>query len=402
MTLDVVQGGAVDGPIRAFVRGVMIGSAPVDRALTAGEQISVVCDRFPHVDFPAEIRFASGDDPADVCPALSVSSADQVERLVGPGVLEDVSLEIVNGVLKGTAINRLNGVSRPVLLGRIDGRIFRNVAVSAIRPRAEGGAAITFSMALQPGDVMMGDVLIEIMRAPDMVAICGLQISASEPAAPAGTGAAMARLSEEVGRRVSVALTASSSELDRRLAASDALLDRVVTYLVALILDRANPRPGEDEGADIVREIMQQARVEGVPDVRDTALVLPDSPFMGSGWGEVTLDPARRFHVRAAERFATVFNPAPERALASVAFTVAERHIDSPPPLTILLDGAPRAIQPVADDVDAPFSIRVDLGAESTTQVSLVSILTDDSLHEGPAFSVSDVKFVYARPPATS
>ena len=86
--------------LTAFVSGIPVGSGRASLEEGKRGEFVVFLERFPLEALPCEIRFAFADGK-DVCAPHVVKSVADVERLVGPGQLEDVVLSIDGGICRG-------------------------------------------------------------------------------------------------------------------------------------------------------------------------------------------------------------------------------------------------------------------------------------------------------------
>lgn len=325
--------------ITAYVRGIPLGEAVVDSYGAAGGEIVIPVNHFPWVNLPCEIRLA-GADGLDAAPILVLTRSEQIYRLAGPGAIEDVDVRIDGGQISGTAVNRINGFNAPMLIGRVNGMDLRPINVQPARPRDGGGCSIAFSMTLERDDFSIEGAQYEVLFLPSMVPIWSTTLAPSESTAPDLMLEVKKRLAS-AERRTSAAISNIDARLDSEIERQNQVIQNVTTYLSSLVLDQINASlSGQDDSATISRKIIDAARLEaGSTATAYHSVVGVDSPFLGGGWSSIKED-QRRIQVRWMASAATLFNPHPDRPVASIVLTISDTHSQSlERDLTVLCDG---------------------------------------------------------------
>jgi len=381
--------------IVAWVRGVPIGrSVPPPVGDESRSLVRIGCDRFPLVDLPAEVRFSYENEDSDICEPLAVTEAD-VFALVGRGDPHVIKTEISHGVMTGAIANTVNGVYRPVLIGRIASRLLRDVVLSSPLSLPEGGVQHTFSLPILVADLQGAATTYEILLAPELRPLVVMEVRSQLSGMSIDDADAIAGLVADLEQRLGLALARAEAHADDRARRQSLLIERVVSYLSALIFDELNTGRKTDRASEFVHAVMREAR----DDQEDTSaslmtLVPADSPYFASGWSAPGAMRAAPLAVREVERFATVINPDPQRALASISVTV----VDEPGALEtvrLLLDGVPILQAASAGSAgDGPWSLVARFDPGSETICSIVSLILDA---DAPPVAVADVKFTYVR-----
>lgn len=379
--------------IRAYVRGIPLGEAVVGPGTTDGELI-IPINRFPWVSLPCEIRLA-GADGLDAAPVLVLTRSEQVYRLAGPGTIEDVDIRIDGGQINGTAANRINGFNAPMLIGRVNGAGFRPINVQPVRPRGDGGCSITFSMKLERDDFSAEGAHYEVLFLPSMTSIWSMTLAPAESTAPDLMLEIQERLTS-AERRTSIAISNISARLDSEIERQNQVVQNVTAYLSSLILDRINASlSGHDESATIARKIIEAARLEaGTIGAASHSVVGVESPFLGAGWSRVKED-KRRIHVRWMASTATLFNPHPDRPVASIILTISDTHDQLlERDLTVLCDGQPSDITVTPSD-QTPCTVTISPAAGD--RVHLVALLASPNTSTDPEqkLALVDATFRY-------
>lgn len=234
--------------LRALVAGITIGTAVVPGrpgarpGLRAGATLDVVCDHYPSLSLPAEIRFARDDSDEDTAPPLMLARPDQVLALVGPGRLEQVQLTLVDGVLRGVAVNPVNALIRPHLICRVNGTLLRDVTVDSFAPRPGKGVLVTFSARAEMTDFTASGASYEILSLPALTVVTSLVLTPPLPGD--GQSRRMAAIEAElaqISRRITMEAEGSRAMLDSHVSEQQALLTSFADYMLALIYDRLNP-----------------------------------------------------------------------------------------------------------------------------------------------------------------
>ena len=230
--------GVVDDQLVAYVNGIPIGESARLSALAEGEKVSIQCGYFPCVSLPCPIRIGLKDANQDIAPVLTIQSADEVQRLVGHGRLEDLRLTLQNGVVVGAAINKVNGLRRPLLLGRINGHMLRNIQVEPPRMRDEGGCYVSFTMAVEPSDLGPSGATYEILKLPEMTLLGTLAFPRSDDQALALSVGRLEASVDGFRKQLRLELARAHEVAEQQRQQSQQTLESVVEYLLALMFDR--------------------------------------------------------------------------------------------------------------------------------------------------------------------
>lgn len=344
--------------VTAFVRGVPIGKATIPAIERGRGEVVIPIEQFPWVGLPCEIRL-EGQDGLDVAPILVLGRSEQIYRVAGPGVLQDVDVRIVEGLIKGTAVNRINGFNRPMLIGRVNGATLRPINVQPVRPLDDGGCLVSFSMNLERDDFSAEGVRYEVLFLPSMAPIWSTTLAPVDQVAPDVMVEVEERLAASE-RRAATSASRFVSRFESDLQKQNDVIENLTAYLSSLILDRINVASSAPEDANtIATTILATARSNaGSGATASHAVVGVDSPFLGGGWSQIYED-KRRLPIRWMASTATIFNPHPERQVASILLTIAEtRGQTLSSDLTVLCDGQVAAVE-IAPVNEAPCTITI-------------------------------------------
>lgn len=357
--------GHVGGRIEAFVNGIPIGSSAEYEAVDLGRAIVVTCTYFPFVALPCQVRFAVEGGQTEVAPAASLRSVGEIERLVGSGRIEGVRLSVVNGAIHGTGINAVNGLGRPMLLGRINGHLLREVRMDAPRARAEGGASLSFTMAIDPADLTESGAYYEILQLPDMTIAGSLTFAREDANALA---AAVTRASAAVGnltKRLNLELARAAELAESRHSEQRELIDGVAEYLIAFVYDTlavkadaAATGPG-DRALQGFRQLMQDVAVgKAAVDRLDYGIVQPGTAFFSDGWSWLETD-SKNFDFRWMGLGGTVFNPKPQRPVVQISVAIGTTFGHRAPQITAMLDADVADVELVSSPGGPPYTLKV-------------------------------------------
>ncbi len=401
--------------IIALANGQVIGRSTQsvgDQALEPGSWLDIRCRHFPKLPLPVEIRFAveGGDD--DVAPPFTISTEDQILRLVGPASLRDVSLTISEGVVHGEGTVDNNNLLKPSLIGRVNGLVLREVSVSETIEDASGNARISFQMPINATDLTGSGILIEFVSLPEM------KILASRTFAPLeGVSALAGRLSElevaveQVRRQRIVDMARLIDMLDERDHDRTFQMDRAFEYMLTLLQDTLNrdasASPDTTEHAHVaaLRELLTKQGVlteKRRKPPRD--VVNPTSPAFMTGWypTEIYSD-GRPF--RWMGRGAVIDNPRPAERVRRVSLHVlmvfggsdvrVRAFFDRTPAVVHRVEtdgGGPFIIDITAQDDDAVYVGRVDLVSETAENPKRIGVAEDDRIL---SMAVVEARFDY-------
>lgn len=355
--------GLVDDQLVAYVNGIPIGESARLSALAEGEKASIQCGYFPCVSLPCQIRVGLKDANQDIAPLLAIQSADEVQRLVGHGRLEDLRLTLQNGVVVGAAINKVNGLGRPLLLGRINGHMLRNIQVEPPRMRDEGGCYVSFTMAVEPSDLGPSGATYEILKLPEMTLLGTLAFPRSDDQALALSVGRLEASVDGLHKQLRLELARAHEVAEQQRQQSQHTLESVVEYLLALMFDRfANKQDASaaklenDALADFRRLIADHGDAE--LGGRDYLQVPPDSLLFVDGWFELEQD-ERRFDIRWMGPGSSLLNPRPSRPIAAVTFTVGVTADGAVPQLTAAFDADPVDVEVTHSPNGAPYTVKL-------------------------------------------
>ena len=368
---------ATGSRLQAFVRGV-----PLGEAVTVSEgdsHVLVPVERFPHVDFPAELRIAR-DDGTDAVPPVIVQDAATVNILVGEGTLTDVEVDFRNGLVTGTARNRTNGTNVPVLIGRVNGTLLRPVDVRLEGGDETGGARLRFTLPVEAGDFSDRGVSFEILHAPSMDCVWRSVLAPADTLMAGGIVTDI-RLSE-AERKLADAGLALETRLTAKVARQQALIEDITAHLLALV---------NDKGADNRVQARQLMAASGHDVAADSTVgvVGPLSPYMGWGWSAPELGDDRIEHRRMGAA-ATVLNPHPDRAVRAIALTVLRATPESLMALSARTDGVEAQIEPPAVG-GAPCTLTIRPNDSAS-----IALLTLSCTAPQGGIAVQDIRFFYA------
>lgn len=374
------------GRLTPYLRGVPLSEGM--EVVSDDTVINLAVERLPHVTLPAEIRIG-WDDGTDACPPLILSTEAEAVSLAGNGVLEEISVVFQNGMVKGQAVNYRNGVERPMILGRVNGVLLRPVDVRLRSAHEAGGAVVAFSMPVDPSDFSSEGGVLELVHAPEMTVLWRSALAPVED--PVAASVETRRRLAEAEQRMASLLSQLETRLGQDVRKQNQLIEDVVSYMLALIHDRANRSevPGDTDRNQARRLINLASSTSNETDDDTLAVVGPISPFMGWGWSSAELN-RDRIELRRMHTSATVLNPHPERKVARIALTVVDAAPEAMTSLRLQADGAPVPLQTPTDQAP-PCTISAFL--QPPLSVSLIN-LTSGASRDGLA--IRDIRFFYA------
>lgn len=383
-----VQASGRGGRLTPYLRGVAIGNA-VEVADSA-VSVDLPIDRLPHVSLPADIRIG-WDDGTDATLPLTIRTEAEAVALTGVGALENVSVIFRNGMVQGTALNRRNGVERPLILGRINGTLLRPVDVRFQSVHETGGAVIAFSMPVDPTDFSAEGGVLELLHAPSMIILWRTALGSVGAGEEISIIETKRRLSE-AEHRLSNTLCQVETRLSQSILRQNQVLEDVVTYMLALIHDRANRAENEDDpDRKAARDLIALASTETTQATDERLAVIgPLSPFMGWGWSAAEFN-RDRIELRRMRTAASVLNPRPERKVDRIALTVVEATSEALANLGVQTDGQARDL-----------SLSLHEGTPCTALVMLdppisVGVLSLSCTSPQDGIAVQDVRFFYVQ-----
>jgi len=372
----VQQGAGTSGRLQAFVRGVPLG-APVEFS-SEDSRILVPVERFPHVEFPAEVRISWADGQDAVTP-IRVDGANVVAGLVGQGTLSEVSVQFRNGLIVGTARNRANGVTVPMLMGRVNGTLLRAVETRLSGADDTGGASFRFTLPVEASDFSDRGASFEILHAPSLECIWRSVLAPADTLMGGGIVTDI-RLSE-AERKLADASLAFETKLNAKVARQNRLIEDLTAHLLSLIGKDADARE------QARRLISDTAREE--PADTTVGVVGTLSPYMGWGWSDAGLS-ADRIEQRRMGAAATVLNPHPDRPVKAIAVSVTEASPEALAALRGQTDGREAAVElPKVGGAPCTVTVRPQDGSS----VSLVSL---SCTAPRGGIAVQDIRFFYA------
>lgn len=330
MRLRALRDCAPGEVLRAWCRGIEVGSLALGETIAADTVLELPIARLPCVALPALIRFAAAPDGPDLAAPWTIAGPEVALALLGPAapVLEDLRLD--HGMLRGTGIERRNGLLRPVLHAIVNGTLARAVQVEAPVPLAEGGCAFRFALALEATD-LGGRGLSIALHAPGQEA--PLARFAWGPALPgqeamAALEARLLRL-EQAGETALATLEAS---LERRFAQQQERIDAFIDAAATLLLDRLTP-PADPAAA--LRALIATA-TSPEPETSEAlvrgaqAVLAPRDAGFDLGWHGAEEDAGGGFRWMTLQGL--LRNPAPLRPVAAVLVEVGHLY-GAPAPL---------------------------------------------------------------------
>ncbi len=378
--------------VTAFVRGVPIGKATIPEIGRGGGEVVIPVERFPWVGLPCEIRL-EGQDGLDVAPILVLSRSEQIYRLAGPGVIQEVDVRITEGLIKGTAVNRINGFNQPMLIGRVNGAALRPINVQPVRPLDDGGCLVSFSMSFERDDFSTEGVRYEVLFLPSMAPIWSTTLAPVDQVAPD----VMVEVEERLAvceRRAATSASQLVSRFESELRKQNEVIENLTAYLSSLVLDRINLTSSAAEDANAIAATILAAARSNASSVATAshAVVGVDSPFLGGGWSQVFQD-KRRLPIRWMASTATIFNPHPERQVASIRLTIAEtRGQTLSSDLTVLCDGQISAVE-IAPMNEAPCTITI--APPNPDRILLIALLVSPNANVEAVEKVAFVEAVF-------
>lgn len=369
--------GAATGRLQAFVRGVALGD-PI--AVTSGDShILVPVERFPHVEFPAEIRIG-WEGGTDALAPIRIDDASPIATLIGQGQLSEVAVQFRNGLIVGSARNRSNGVDHPVLIGRVNGTLLRPVDVRFSAPDDTPGSVLRFTLPVEASDFSDRGVSFEILHAPSLECVWRTVLAPSDTLLDGGIVTDI-RLAE-AERKLADASLALETKLNAQIARQNNLIEDITAHLLALINDKdANNR-------DQARQLIART---GAAMASDDAVGVVGvlSPYLGWGWSDPELS-RDRIEQRRMGAAASVLNPHPQRQVTSIAVTVTEATLEGLAALSAQIDGREAQIE-AARTGGAPCTVSI-----SPQGGSSLSVLSLSCTAPRGGIAVQDIRFFYA------
>lgn len=364
------------GQLQAYVRGVALGD-PV--TITDGDsRVRVPVVRFPHVDFPAEIRIGWADGRDAVTP-IRVDGPDVVATLIGQGDLTEVAVQFRNGLIIGTARNRANGVTVPMLIGRVNGTLLRTVDTRLSGADDTGGSEVRFTLPVEASDFSDRGASFEILHAPSLECIWRSVLAPADTVMSGGIVTDI-RLSE-AERKLADASLALETKLNAKIARQNRLIEDISAHLLSLLGDgSADPR-------EQARQLIARTGMTSIADA-SVGVVGALSPYLGWGWSDAELS-SDRIEQRRMGAAATVLNPYPDRAVATIAITVTEGSPEALAALSAQIDGREAAIAlPQIGGTPCTVTVRPKDG-------SSLSLLSLSCTAPRGGIAVQDIRFFY-------
>lgn len=379
------------GQLCAYLRGVPLGE-PV--ALSATDtHVDLPIARIPHAKLPADIRIG-WDDGQDASDPLTIRSEAQATALAGSGDLLDINVNFTRGQVRGTARNPINGLVAPMIIGRLNGSLMRHVRSEVVSANPEGGSIIAFDMPVDANDFTSEGGVIELLLAPSMRTLWrhGLGPVGDEQQ----EAIKLLRQAATVEHTLRGAMADIEARIGQRMATQSQLFEDVVTYLLALIHDRAAVTDTAVEGPDreMARALLAKAAAPEAVSPSQVSVVGVASTFMGEGWSDIVLTD-HRIEVRRFSSGATVLNPCPLRPVSKVVVTAVEGSEEALAQLHALFDAAPARIKISAVSA-APCSIVVTPDVKQGQEPGSISLLTLINPEGRSTVAVQDVRFHYA------
>lgn len=388
--LRVRERGSI-GQLCAYLRGVPLGE-PVTLSVT-DTHMDLPIARIPHVKLPADIRIG-WEDGHDACDPLTIHSEAQATALAGNGDLLDMKVSFTRGQVRGTARNPINGLAAPMIIGRINGALMRSVRTEVVSANPEGGSTIAFDMPVDASDFTSEGGVIELLLAPSMKTLWRHGLG---PVGDAQQEAIkLLRQASTIEHTLRGALADVENRMGQRMATQSQLFEDVVTYLLALIHDRAAVTQTVSEGPDraLARELLAKAGTLKAVSPSQIAVVGVASTFMGEGWSDIILTD-HRIEVRRFSVGATVLNPYPLRPVSKIVVTAVEGNEDTLSQLHALIDATPASIEVLSVSA-APCSIIVTPEVQKGQEPANVGLLTLINAEGHSPVAVQDVRFHYA------
>jgi hypothetical protein len=367
LVVPVEDAGAIGTALLALVNGIEIGRCDHVGNVNRGDRAEIACSYFPNVPLPAQIRFAGGNGESDIAPALSIRNVAEIELLVGPGHLEDTDLIVRNGAIEGSGINRINGLGRPHLVGRVNGHLLREVRIDAPRRRDEGGATLTFSLAIDPSDFTDSGASYEILALPDLTIIARVSFPRGDNDSLAAAINKAEAAVATIAKRLDLELARASEMAQRNTEQQREMLDSVVEYVVALVYDALAKSSPDETGSRVeaegalktYRELM--ANIAGgktVSDRLDFGVARPDSSYFADGWSWLEQD-SKGFDFRWMGLGGAVFNPNPQRPVEEISVAIGVTYQHRTPVLTAMLDDEPADTELISSPNGPPYSLKI-------------------------------------------
>lgn len=371
IVLECQSGGNLGSVLRAFVDGIPIGSSAPLARITPGQTVALAIECFPCLALPCSVRFSDESGAIDLSPPLVLKSASAVERLVGPGKIEEVKIALRGGAISGTGINRINGVGRPMLVGRINGTELREVQFESVRPREQGGSHIAFTMRRDVADLTETGATYEILALPELAVLGQIAFDREDAGVLKGAVTRVDTTVNNLSKRVDFELARAAELAERRHQEQRRLLEGVVEYLVALVYDRvavAEQMTGPVEAASKVaadeaisgfhQMLAQLSQGKTIADRLDYCAVRPDMAYFANGWSWLEQD-SKGFDFRWMGLGGVVYNPHPNRPVSQVTVTIGLSYGKQDPIITAMLDATKVDVEIVPSPDGPPYTLRI-------------------------------------------
>ncbi len=333
-----------DAPLRAWCRGIEAGRLALAGPVEAEAVLTLPIARLPCVPLPAMLRIAAAAEGPELAEPWPIASPAEATALLGPPRprIEDLRLEY--GMLRGTGIERVNGLLQPALHAVINGSAARTVQAEPPVPLAEGGCAFRFALALEPADLNGSGIDVTLHTTGSRAMLARFALGPSLPGAE--------RMAEIEARllRLEQALDgvqqAGQVVLDRQLSMQQDRIDAFIDAAATLLLDRL---AGEEPPAAALRRLIAAASPEPVEDAPAAAIegaeavLAPRDPAFDLGWHGAEEDAEGSFRWMTLQGL--LRNPAPLRAVASVALEVGHLYGAPAPVLEASFDGTPCLVE---------------------------------------------------------
>ncbi|WP_313475544.1 hypothetical protein, partial [Stutzerimonas kunmingensis] len=266
------------GKLCAYLRGVPLGE-PIAFSAT-DTHVDLPVARIPHAKLPADIRIG-WEDGLDASDPLTIRNEAQATALAGNGDLLDMNVSFTRGQVRGTARNPVNGLVAPMIIGRINGSLMRHVRSEVVSANPEGGSTITFDMPVDANDFTSEGSVIELLLAPSMKTLWRYGLG------PVGDEQQeiikLLHQASTIEHTLRGAMADVETRMGQCMATQSQLFEDVVTYLLALIHDRAAVTHTAIDGPDreMARTLLAKAAAPKAVSPNQIAVVGVASTFMG-------------------------------------------------------------------------------------------------------------------------
>ena len=332
------------GPLRAWCRGIEVGSLPLPGPLEAGMVVTLPVARLPCVPLPALLRIALEAEGPELAEPWPLASAAGAAALLGPARPRVEDLRLDYGMLRGTGLERINGLLQPALHAVINGSTARAVQVEPPVPLAEGGCAFRFALALEPADLTGNGLEVTLHQIGSRAVLARFALGPSLP----GTE----RMAELEARLLRLEQAAESAQqaaqdrLERQLRLQQERIDAFIDASATLLLDRL---VGEEAPAAALRRLVaaaspEPAEPEPAPALGGAEATLgPRDPAFDLGWHGVEEDGEAVFRWMTLQ--GVLRNPVPARPVAAVVLRVGHLYGAPAPLLEAGFDGTPCLVE---------------------------------------------------------